>query len=256
MLAHSLRPVACFCPIATFAPSRRVRSPTNSALSHQSASAPRAASACLQIRVGISATRHGCNHRSSPKGSRLAGRSGGDGGRRSPEHLAQSAQCSAPRPRHLNDRERGISSRVARGSTIERQPAAPAFRFALCNAVQGCRPAQPLCVRLLTGRSRTVPKFCEFLRSAFGEKGAHLELRFHARVRARVAFHSERQNIFLERASNRFQTGVSRSKLQATSGPDHSGFGTKNSGSELTRAKCDSPRKLWKWCKAHPQEYW
>jgi hypothetical protein len=41
---------------------------------------------------------------------------------------AQSAQCSAPRPRHLNDRERGISSRVARGSTIERQPAAPAFR--------------------------------------------------------------------------------------------------------------------------------
>jgi hypothetical protein len=43
-----------------------------------------------------------------------------------------------------------FSSRVARGSTlIERQPAAPAFRFALCNAVQGCRPA-----RMKTARNK------------------------------------------------------------------------------------------------------
>src|SRR5262249_9780365 len=39
--------------------------PPTPPLSHQSASAPTAASAWLQIRVGICATRHGCTHHSS-----------------------------------------------------------------------------------------------------------------------------------------------------------------------------------------------
>jgi hypothetical protein len=44
--------------------------------------------------------------------------------------------------RPARDRKRGISSRVARDSTLSKDSLRPpAFRFALCNTVQGCLPA-------------------------------------------------------------------------------------------------------------------